>query len=539
MSRRRSELPVSALRWTCPASFVSRLRPAPVDLTFGQARASEALATALEATVPQHVFVAGGDGPDRLPLVLALLRAPTAARAVVVAEDLSRDGLFGASASPAEPGALLRADGGVLVLEVDDLVRDPELWTDVRRVLRDRRVLARGRSASVAVSFVAVLVGHEGTYARLFDEDPSFTRIVPIKATVVTWTRADARTVRAYGSFALDVGAHERLRAVAPGALAALAEESMRATGRRGRLSLKFHRLRQWVREADHVAKSRGARRIEDRDVLEGRRRAAARLGAQERRTFEDVLAGRVLIGTAGEAVGQVNGLAVHDYGNLGLVARITATVGPGREGLVNVEREVALSGASYDKGVHILAGYLTEALACTHAAALSIRIVFEQSYGHLTGDSATCGEACAVLSALAELPVRQDLAITGSMNQHGAVQAIGGVNQKIEAFYDLCAARGLTGTQGVVIPESNADDLMLRRDVVAACRARRFHVHVIRRIEEGLALLTGRPAGRPTQGRDFPAGSVFALASERAEDLTRLSRAPYRPEPPRASARS
>jgi predicted ATP-dependent protease len=518
----------------------------------GQEDAAEAVAAALSGSVARHVFVAGRDDGDRLPIVLALIerarretarrpRAEARAPAALVAEDLTRMGLFGGleSVRPGappriHPGALLRAEDGVVVVDADRLARTGALWADFRTALRDRRVLleaapgtgpnARTLAArSVPLRARVVLVGDEGTYARLFDEDHAFTALVPVKATLERRTRATRAAVRAHVAFAREVAEREGLRPLAASALAILVEESCRASGRQGWLSLRFLRVAEWLRESDRVAGARRARQIEGRDVLAARRRIAVRLGVQERRVFEDVLAGRVLIDTSGRAVGQVNGLAVHDYGNLGLVARITATAGPGRQGVVNVEREVALSGASYDKGVHILTGYLTERLACFRAVAAAIRIVFEQSYEHLTGDSATCAEACAVLSALADVPIRQDLAITGSMNQHGEVQSIGGVTEKIEAFHDLCAARGLTGTQGVVIPRANVPDLMLRPDVVASARAGRFRVHAITRVEEGIALLTDRPAGRTNTPGTFRPGSVFALAADRLARLKRV----------------
>jgi predicted ATP-dependent protease len=522
------------------------------------------LRAALRAPVPQHVYLSAADDPDRIPLVLALLEKvgvrglpsqevrcdglefsdhPTSSsERVLVARDLSREGLFGRldpepatqdRPRKATKGALLRAHGGVLVVEVDALSRWGDVWDEFRQALRDQAVLLRtpadtagGRRDSVPVSTSVrvVLVAREGTYADLFDQDRGFPDVVRVKATLERTTRTSARSIRACVAFAHDVVTREGLRLVAPSGLAAFVEESVREAGRRGWLSLRFGRMAGWLREADQVAGERGSPRIEGADVLGARSRQASRMGVAERRVFQAVLDGIVLIDAQGAAVGQVNGLAIHDYGNLGKVARITATVGPGREGIVNVEREVALSGASYDKGVHILAGYLTELLACRGVASLSVRLVFEQSYGHLTGDSATCAEACAVLSALSRVPVRQDLAITGSMNQHGEVQAIGGVNEKIEGFYDLCVACGMTGTQGVVIPRANVDDLMLRPDVVDACRKGRFRIHAIGRVEEGIELLCGRPAGVADDHGRFPPGSVLAAAVTRFEFFTDLA---------------
>jgi predicted ATP-dependent protease len=564
MKALRTAPTIENLRWACPRRDVAK-SSRPFDPTLGQERAIDALRTALHAPMPQHVYVSAADDSDRIPLVLALLErvsgratAPASgsrsdvlhfesdpmspSERVLVARDLSPEGLFGwlaPSANPARPhratkGALLQADGRVLVVEVDALARSGPLWDDFRQALRDHAVILRARrgtddatrpSLSVSTAARVVLVGREGTYADLFDQDPGFADIVPIKATLEPRARRSSRSIRNCAALAREFAARRGLRPLAASGLAAFVEESVRDAGRRGWISLRLGRMSRWLLEANQRAGERRSRRIEADDVLEARRRQASRMGVAERRVFEAVMEGIILIDVQGSAAGQVNGLAIHDYGNLGKVARITATVGPGPEGIVNVEREVALSGASYDKGVHILSGYLTELLGCTRAASLSVRLVFEQSYGHLTGDSATCAEACAVISALSGLPIRQDLAITGSMNQHGEVQAIGGVNEKIEGFYDLCVACGITGTQGVVIPRANVDDLMLRPDVVDACRQGLFRVHAIDRVEQGVALLCDRPAGVVGNDGRFTPGSVLAAAVDRLEFLCDLTR--------------
>jgi predicted ATP-dependent protease len=229
-----------------------------------------------------------------------------------------------------------------------------------------------------------------------------------------------------------------------------------------------------------------------------------------------------ILVQTSGRRVGQVNGLAVYDFGDhrFGNVARITATAGGGQSGIVNVERLAELSGSSHDKGVMILSGYLRETFGYERPLAFTASLVFEQSYGGVDGDSATCAEVFALLSAISRVPLRQDLAVTGSMNQHGDVQAVGGVNDKIEGFFDVCAERGLTGTQGVLIPHANARDLMLREDVVAACAAGKFAIYAIDRIEQGVELLTGRPAGFVRAHGRFKKGSVYEAVERRLAKL-------------------
>jgi predicted ATP-dependent protease len=231
-----------------------------------------------------------------------------------------------------------------------------------------------------------------------------------------------------------------------------------------------------------------------------------------------------LLIDTRGAEIGQVNGLAVLSFGDhsFGRPSRITASVGPGAGGIVDIEREVALAGPIHSKGVLILTGYLVQAFAHDRPLALTAQLVFEQSYEGVEGDSASCAELCALLSALAELPVRQGIAVTGSINQHGAVQAIGGVNEKVEGFFAVCKAMGLTGDQGVVLPRANAAHLCLDEEVITAVRAGKFHVFVIDTVQDAIELLTGVSAGeRDARGR-FPPGTVFARVDERLRAFAR-----------------
>jgi predicted ATP-dependent protease len=294
---------------------------------------------------------------------------------------------------------------------------------------------------------------------------------------------------------------------------------------------VRFGRLSDLVREAGYVARRREAARITAKDVASAMLAERRRLGVEERRVHEAIREGLILVQTKGTRVGQVNGLAIYDFGDhrFGKVARITAAVGAGPHGIVNVERLADLSGSAHDKGVLILSGYLRSILGSEHPLSFTASLAFEQSYGGVDGDSATCAEVFAILSALSGVPVRQDLAVTGSMNQLGDVQAVGGVNDKVEGFFDLCASRGLTGTQGVVIPHANAKDLMLRPEVVDACAKGRFAVYAIDRVEQGIELLSGRPAGFLAAGR-FRAGGVYAKAFERATRYGGFAVAPAHP---------
>jgi predicted ATP-dependent protease len=243
-----------------------------------------------------------------------------------------------------------------------------------------------------------------------------------------------------------------------------------------------------------------------------------------EQRLLEMVAEGSLMIDFEGARVGQVNGLSVLSLGDysFGRPVRITATAGPGRGALVSIERETELSGQIHDKGFLTLSGYLRGQYGGERRIALAATLTFEQSYEHIDGDSAASAELYALLSELAGLPLRQDVAVTGSVNQHGEVQAIGGVNEKIEGFYRTCRLRELTGNQGVIIPEANVRNLMLSREVVQSVREGRFHVWSARHIDRGIELLTGTPAGQRGEDGQFPGGSVHALVVERLEGFAR-----------------
>jgi predicted ATP-dependent protease len=266
-------------------------------------------------------------------------------------------------------------------------------------------------------------------------------------------------------------------------------------------------------------------------DVRDAILRTKARADLPSRRFREYLADGTIKVQTKNSVVGQVNGLAVISAGPLvyGFPARITATIGAGSAGIVNIEGQAQLSGAIHTKGFHILGGLLRHLLQTDHPLAFSASLAFEQSYGGIDGDSASGAEICCLLSALTGIPIRQDLAITGAIDQVGHIEAIGGVNEKIEGFFDICKDLGLTGTQGVVIPLSNAGDLMLRPDVVAACRDGKFHVYAVDTVQDALEVLTGVPAGVRDEDGAYPEGTILAQAVEKARDY--WLRSLYRPE--------
>ena len=306
------------------------------------------------------------------------------------------------------------------------------------------------------------------------------------------------------------------------GAPPAVIEFGMRRVADQGKLSSQFGAITDLLREASYMAGQAGASvvsRVHVEQALEARIFRANRV---EEKIRELITEGTVLIDTDESRVGQVNGLAVLQLGDhtFGRPSRVTATVSMGRSGIVNIEREAKLSGSTHDKGVLILSGYLRQMYAQDKPLTLSASLCFEQSYSGIDGDSASSTELFVLLSRLANLPVRQDLAVTGSVNQAGDIQAIGGVNEKIEGFYDVCKERGLTGTQGVIIPHANVRNLMLRADVVEAIRAGQFHVYPITHVDQGLALLTGVPAGEP-ETPDTVHGMVNTRLKQLAQDMT------------------
>jgi ATP-dependent Lon protease len=300
-------------------------------------------------------------------------------------------------------------------------------------------------------------------------------------------------------------------------AVAAVVEEGVRLAGRRNRLSTRFSDVGDVVREAAHWAKKKEAKVVGAAHVVEALRERERRVSLVEDKVQEMYDEGSILLDTTGTKVGQVNGLAVYDLGDhsFGRPSRITAETGVGRAGVINIEREAEMSGRIHNKGVLILEGYLRRMYAQDKPITVSASLCFEQGYSFVEGDSASSAEMYALLSSLAYVPLRQDLAVTGSMNQKGEIQPIGGVNEKIEGFFDVCRARGLTGRQGVMIPALNVPELMLRGDVVDAVARGRFHIYGVRTIDEGIELLSGKKAGRWIARKGYEPGSIHFLVDD------------------------
>jgi predicted ATP-dependent protease len=367
-----------------------------------------------------------------------------------------------------------------------------------------------------------VLIGTPLFYYLLYAYDPDFRKYFKVK---VDFDRMMKNTWENVQQYALFIGAkcgEENLLHFDPGAVARLVEYAARLSGDQRHFSSSFIDVADLIREAAFYAERAGADRVAANHVELALEARVYRSNSLEERIQELIEDGTLLIDTAGAVAGQVNGLSVYQLGDFsfGKPSRVTVRTFLGRGGVVNIEREVKLSGPLHDKGVLILAGFFGERYGRDKPLALSASICFEQSYAGVEGDSASTTELYGLLSSLAALPVRQGIAVTGSVNQHGQVQPIGGVNEKIEGFFAVCKARGLTGDQGVIIPEGNRKDLMLKPEVIEAVRAGTFHVYAVTTVDQGIEILTGVPAGEPAADGRWPDDSVNGRVDARLREL-------------------
>jgi len=428
-------------------------------------------------------------------------------------------------------GSLLAADGGYLVVTAEDLFSETEVWKQLKRTLTSRSLaILEEKTAGyvptvtlkpqpIPIDVKVILIGHRDTYESLLEEEPDFKKIFKVFADFDQEMDLTPKNLRQYAAFVRKLCATESLGDPDPGAVAAIAEYGARRAGRQGKLSTRFGDIADVLREASYWKGRDGTgRRILARHVRSAIREARVRRSLPEDKLYEMIHQEQILIDVKGTRVGQVNGLVVEEVGGhaYGLPARITATVSPGTSGVINIEREARLSGSAHTKGVLIIGGFLRERFGASKPVTVTASLAFEQSYVGIDGDSASSTEVYALLSALSGIPIRQGIAVTGSVDQKGDIQPVGGINEKIEGFYKACADRGLRGDQGVVVPEANVGDLMLDEEVVEAVRRRRFHIVPVRRVEEGIEALTGVPAGRMDAEGRYPAGTVMALADER-----------------------
>ena len=430
-------------------------------------------------------------------------------------------------------GAMLRADGGYLVLEVRDVLSEPGSWKILQRTIKTGKLEITPSEFSnfwsgpvlnpepIDLNVKVILIGDPGLYQTLDAHDPDFSSLFKVLVDFETTIERDRVGVQYYAGIIARIAAEEGLPAFSQRAVIRLVEQGARIAGRRDRLTTRFGRLSDIAREAAFLANKSNKSTVTDDDVGDAIRRGRHRADLPARQFRQLVAEGTLRIQTKGVEIGQVNGLAVTHAGPLtyGFPTRITATIGPGTAGAVNIERESELSGAIHTKGFYILGGLLRYLLRTSHPLAFSASIAFEQSYGGIDGDSASGAEMCCLLSALTEVPLRQDLAMTGAIDQLGHIQPIGAVTEKAEGFFFTCRDAGLTGTQGIIIPRANVGDLMLAPEIVAACDAGQFQVYAVDTIQQALQIFTGREAGRPDADGNYPEGTLLHLAEQKALD--------------------
>jgi lon-related putative ATP-dependent protease len=430
-----------------------------------------------------------------------------------------------------KPGAVQRANGGFLVLQALDVLRNPFSWEALKRALLSREAAIENlaeqisalptatlRPAPIPLDLKVILIGSPEMYQALYHVDDNFRELFRVKADFAPEMAWDEEHVHNYAAFISQLARTESLRHFDRGGVARVVEYGARRREHQGKLSTRLLEIGDLVTEASFWAGKAGHELVQAEDVDRAVERKEYRSNLVEERLREVIAERTIAIATEGARVGQVNGLSVIELGDytFGLPARVSARVALGRGSVQSIEREIELSGPIHSKGVLILSGYLAGTYAQRWPLALGATLTFEQSYSGVEGDLASSTELYALLSALSGVPLKQGIAVTGSVNQYGEVQAVGGVTHKIEGFYAVCRERGLTGEQGVAIPAANVRHLMLSEEVVAAVRAGRFHIWALRSIDEGLELLMGQPAGRREAEGEYPPGSVHRLVEDR-----------------------
>jgi lon-related putative ATP-dependent protease len=451
-------------------------------------------------------------------------------------EHLAQMGALTTDFTLIKAGLLHRANGGYLLLDAQRVLSQPFAWEGLKQALRAGNVqiesLAQALSLVSTVSLEpepipldlkVVLIGPAWIYYLLCRLDPDFNDLFKVAADFDDQIPRTAENSDLYLRMIATVARRDKLRPLDRAAAARVIERSARLAGDGEKLSARVQAVVDLLREADYWAGQAGREVVTAEDVERATSAQIHRSDLLSERVQEEIRRGTILIDMQGAKTGQVNALSVIDLGQFafGRPSRITARVRMGSGDVLDIEREVELGGPIHSKGVLILSSFLGGRYATDRPLSLAASLVFEQSYAGVEGDSASCAELYALLSALAEAPIRQSLAVTGSVNQHGEVQAIGGVNEKIEGFFDLCAAAGLTGDQGVLIPASNVKHLMLKQEVVDAAAAGRFHVYAVQTIDQGITLLTGMPAGARDVSRVFPEGTINARVEARLIDLS------------------
>jgi lon-related putative ATP-dependent protease len=432
-------------------------------------------------------------------------------------------------------GSLHKANSGYLIIPIEELLRNPFSYEGLKRALRDEKIVieepaerfgfisTKGlKPQPIPLRIKMVLIGNPYLYQQLFILDMEFTELFKVKAEFDTTMTRTEENVKQYAAFVCTICQKENLKHLDGTGLAKLVEYSQRLAEDQQKLSTRFAEVADIIREANFYATQEKSNLVTGNHVKKAIEEKIYRSKLVQEKIQEMIQREILLIDTDAEKVGQVNGLSVMGLGDFafGSPSRVTASVGLGREGVIDIEREAKMGGPIHTKGVLILSGYLNEKYAQNKPLSLSTRLVFEQNYAGVEGDSASSTELYAILSALSGLPIKQSIAVTGSVNQKGEVQAIGGVNEKIEGFFEVCKAKGFTGHQGVMIPESNIQNLMLKEEVVDAVKAGRFHIYSAKTIDEGIEVLTGIKAGERRKDGTFESETVNYRVDKQLKDM-------------------
>jgi lon-related putative ATP-dependent protease len=447
---------------------------------------------------------------------------------------VERSGIWKTDFTHIKAGAFLRANGGYLIFNALDALLEPGVWPALKRTLKNQVMEIQTydpfylfatsaiKPEPIACNTKVIMIGDARIYYVLYHLDDDFKKIFKIKADFDPVMNKDNDKISQYASFIRKICDEEKLRPFDRTGVASIVEYGARLTGKQKKLSTRFYLIADLLREANYCAGKDGSDVVKEKHVDQAIEKKIYRVNMIEQKIQEMIDEGTILIDSDGAVVGQVNGLSVYDMGDyaFGKPSRITAKTSMGKAGIINIEREAELSGPIHNKGVYILAGYLRDKYAQDKPITMSASLCFEQSYGGVEGDSASSTEIYALLSSLSCLPIRQDIAVTGSVNQKGEIQPIGGVNEKIEGFFDVCNAKGLTGKQGVIIPHQNIGDLMLRKDVVRTVKEGKFHIYPVKTIDEGIEILTGVEGGDGTADGKYKEGTVNGRVDQKLREL-------------------
>jgi len=469
------------------------------------------------------------NNPEGAPVVY--LDNPTYPNLVGRVEHQAQMGALVTDFTMIKAGALHAANGGYLILDARKVLSQPYAWEGLKRTLESREIQIESlgqmlslistvslEPEAIPLDVKIVLLGDRLLYYLLCEYDPEFGELFKVAADFDDHVPRDEANNQNYATFIATVARRDNLRSLDASAVGRVIELGSRMVEDAQKLSSRFGKIVDYLREADYWAGKSGHDIITASDVQQAIDAHERRLSRIKERLQEETQRGALIIATDGEQCGQINGLSVMQFGEhtFGHPSRITASVRQGKGEVVDIEREIELGGPIHSKGVLILHGYLSGRYCPDQPLSLSASLVFEQTYGGVEGDSASSAELYALLSALAEAPIKQSLAVTGSVNQHGQVQAIGGVNEKIEGFFDVCRARGLTGEQGVLVPNANIAHLMLRRDIIDAVKENEFHIYAVETIDDGISILTGLDSGERDEDGSYPEGSINYLVEEK-----------------------